>query len=178
MPAQKPADKPLISRQGEVTRLVWTGLSESGLEGLAVGLADLSECGDILLLRGELGAGKTTLARAFIRSYTGNPREEVPSPTYNLVQTYAAADSARPAVWHFDFYRIANPSEVAELGLEEAFAEGISLIEWPEHAPDAAPEQALQITLEDCGDEDLRVLTIAGGGSWRERLAKLGSVAL
>jgi tRNA threonylcarbamoyladenosine biosynthesis protein TsaE len=105
---------------------------EAATESLARRLAGVARPGDVIALWGGLGAGKTAFARAFVRA-AGDPAEEVPSPTFTLVQTYALA--AGPC-WHFDLYRLQAPDEVWELGIEEAFAGGIVLIEWP-HWPAA-----------------------------------------
>ncbi len=101
---------------------------ETATEALGRRLADAACPGDVIALEGPLGAGKTTLARAFIRHLT-SPGEDVPSPTFTLVQTYAAA---RAPIWHFDLFRLSHADEAIELGIEDAFAEGIVLIEWPE----------------------------------------------
>jgi tRNA threonylcarbamoyladenosine biosynthesis protein TsaE len=116
---------------------------------LALGarLADEAGRGDVFALSGTLGAGKTTLARGFIRALTG-PDEEVPSPTFTLVQTY---DTKKGTVWHFDLYRLEDPEEAWELGIEEAFAGGISLIEWPDRLGALLPARRRQVTLEIAG---------------------------
>ncbi len=116
-------------------------------EALGRGLARLLRPRDVIALRGDLGAGKTALARALIRALpgpSGAEEEEVPSPTFTLVQSYPR----RPAeVWHFDLYRIERQEEVYELGIEEALAEGITLIEWPERMESLLPEDHQDITL-------------------------------
>src|SRR5580692_7817201 len=100
---------------------------ETATAALAARIAAVAAPADIIALKGDLGAGKTAFARAFIRA-CGN-QDEVPSPTFTLVQVY----DARPtAIWHFDLYRIRAPEEAWELGIEDAFITGISLIEWPE----------------------------------------------
>lgn len=138
-------------------------------EKLGAVIARLLRAGDIVALYGELGAGKTTLARALIRrrGYAG----EVPSPTFTLVQTY---DLSPVAVWHFDLYRIENPEEIIELGIEEAQAEAITLIEWPERMGPLLPADRLDIALSYTGDDDGRRAELRGHGGWRERLAEAG----
>jgi tRNA threonylcarbamoyladenosine biosynthesis protein TsaE len=111
-------------------------------ERLAARLAKLVEPGDVIALEGELGAGKTAFARGFIRALVDAP--EVPSPTFTLVQTY---DAPRFTIWHFDLYRISKPEEADELGLDEAYDEGVALIEWPERLGDAVPEARLVLRL-------------------------------
>ena len=88
--------------------------------------------GDILALKGDLGAGKTTLARSIVRALAGDAELDVPSPTFTLVQSY----DARIPVHHFDLYRLGEPDELEELGLFEATEEGVALVEWPERAGD------------------------------------------
>ena len=107
-------------------------------------LAPHLRAGDAVLLGGPLGAGKSHLARAVIRART-RPDEEVPSPSYTLVQTYEAADGT--AIWHADLHRLAGPEEAWELGLAEAFAEAVCLVEWPERLGPLAPPGALWLTL-------------------------------
>ena len=102
--------------------------------------------GDCVLLSGPIGAGKSHLARAFIRARLGR-MEDVPSPTFTLVQTY----DADVEIWHADLYRLSHPDEVIELGLEDAFSCAICLIEWPDRLGDLAPKDAIRITLSDEG---------------------------
>lgn len=99
--------------------------------------------GDLIALSGDLGAGKTTLARALIRSLAGDPYLDVPSPTFTLVQTY---DLPLP-VSHFDLYRLGDPSELEELGLDEALDDGVALVEWPERAGDQLPDNVIHIEI-------------------------------
>ncbi len=144
----------------------------SATEALGRKLAALARPGDVIALEGALGAGKTSLARAFIRALTapaGAPEtEEIPSPTFTLVQVY----EREPApVWHFDLYRLERPEEVYELGFEEALAGAISLIEWPGRLGDLLPDERLDVTLCFAEDNNGRHATITGHGAWRERLA-------
>ena len=101
--------------------------------------------GDVVAIKGELGAGKTTLARAVIRSLAGNQALEVPSPTFTIVQTY----DARFEVAHFDLYRLSSAQEMDELGFEEALAAGVVLVEWPERAAGRLPQGAIWVELSD-----------------------------
>jgi len=135
---------------------------------LASRLAPLLRAGDVVALSGELGAGKTFFARAAIQAL-GGP-EDVPSPTFTLVQTY---DLVPVPVWHFDLYRLARPEHAHELDIEDAFADAISLIEWPERLGSLLPEDRLDIHLAFGATEDERIVTISGGASWRERLKDL-----
>jgi len=141
-------------------------------EALGRALARLLRPGDVIALYGDLGAGKTALARALIRALpgpAGAAEEEVPSPTFTLVQTY---DRDPAPVWHFDLYRLEDASEVEELGFSEALAGGISLIEWPQRLGARLPAAALTLTLTFDGD-DSRCARLEGGGDWPQRLAEL-----
>jgi len=141
----------------------------SATEKLGAAISRFLRAGDVVALYGELGAGKTTLARALIRAlgYAGG----VPSPTFTLAQSY---DLSPVAVWHFDFYRIENPEEIIELGIEEAQAEAITLIEWPERMGPLLPADRLDIALSYTGDDDGRRAALRGHGSWRDRLVEAG----
>ena len=128
-----------------------------------------------VLVTGEIGAGKTLIARAFINALPGPEGsavcEEVPSPTFTLVQVYERLPAP---VWHFDLYRIEQPEEVFELGIEEALAEGISLVEWPQRLGEAfriASRLDLQITFST--PEGARDIVLLGGPAWQERIGAL-----
>ena len=136
---------------------------------LALGekLAPMLQAGDAICLSGDLGAGKSTLARGLIAARTG--AREAPSPTFTFVESYEAADLV---LWHFDLYRLQRPDDVWELGYEDALEDGAALIEWPERIGALAPENALLLTLEhhDSG----RIAVIKADESWATRLAALG----
>jgi tRNA threonylcarbamoyladenosine biosynthesis protein TsaE len=121
---------------------------EATTEQLGATLAGRLRIGDVVGLTGELGAGKTTLARAILRAAADDRRLIVPSPTFTLVEVY---DTPRGPYWHFDLYRLEKPEQIYELGWEEALADGISLIEWPERLGPLLPKH-LSVTLEVDGD--------------------------
>ncbi|WP_374596928.1 tRNA (adenosine(37)-N6)-threonylcarbamoyltransferase complex ATPase subunit type 1 TsaE [Sphingosinicella sp.] len=120
--------------------------------------------GDIVLLSGDLGAGKTALARGILAGL--GHAGEVPSPTFTLVQSYEVPGVRLP-VWHVDLYRLEDPDEVEELGLDEILADGALIIEWPERAGGRWPE-ALHLTLADTG-EGSRRLTARVPPAWEAR---------
>jgi tRNA threonylcarbamoyladenosine biosynthesis protein TsaE len=144
---------------------------EAATGGLAASIAARVRKGDVIALSGPLGSGKTSFARAFIRA-RGHDSAEVPSPTFMLVEVYDG-DSAIP-VWHFDLYRIESPDELRELGLEEALAEGVSLIEWPERLGAFLPAERLDLALAMGKSAGARIATLSGSGLWQGRLKDLG----
>ena len=144
---------------------------EAATVAFAERLAAVARIGDVLALEGDLGAGKTTFARAFIQALTEGP-EEVPSPTFTLAQAY---ETPRGTVHHFDLYRLSRPEETAELGLDDAFADGISLIEWPDRLGSRLPNRCLTVGLAfAAGDPGARRARLDGGGDWPERLRTAG----
>lgn len=141
---------------------------EADTAALGASLATHTRPGDVIALYGDLGAGKTTLARALIRRLAG-PDTEAPSPTFTLVQTYR---TARLAIWHFDLYRLESPGEARELGMDEA-VDGLCLIEWPERLGQYLPSARLEVRLSFDGDgriarlEDLYDWSSRLDGDWR-----------
>ena len=116
--------------------------------------------GDCLLLEGPIGAGKTHFARSLIQALLPVP-EDVPSPTFTLVQTYDGRDCE---IWHSDLYRLSHPDDVAELGLTQAFDEAICLVEWPDRLGTLAPDDALTLQFTTAPDmPDRRQITL----QWR-----------
>lgn len=111
--------------------------------------------GDVVLLRGELGAGKSIFARALIQILCGE-ETIVPSPTFTLVQTYKAPEFT---LWHFDLYRLNSPEEVYELGIEEALRRGVCLIEWPDRLGAHLPEVYREIELQYGSQPHERLIT-------------------
>ena len=151
-----------------VTKVI-PGVGETRLKRLAEDLAFASKTGDMIALCGDLGAGKTTLARAMIRALGVSGDEEIPSPTFTLVQTYA---TPRMPVAHFDLYRLSEPSELDELGLDLALRDSIALVEWPERAGGILPHDRLEILLQDDDTPDTRRITLVGHGAWGDRLER------
>lgn len=127
--------------------------------------------GDTLLLEGHVGAGKSFFARALIHArqrLAGVPQEDVPSPTFTLVQTYSVAGTE---IWHADLYRLSSPDEVFELGLDAAWETAICLIEWPDRLGEDTPDSAATLAFEMGDTETARFLTISGTN--RALIAKL-----
>jgi len=132
---------------------------EQDTEALATAFCDGFSRGDTILLSGDIGAGKSFFARAVIRNLLArfDVVEDIPSPTFTLVQTYQAGDLE---IWHSDLYRLSTVDEVFELGLIDAFSEALCLVEWPDRLADLAPPSALSLHFdipEDLGQRDLTV---------------------
>jgi tRNA threonylcarbamoyladenosine biosynthesis protein TsaE len=142
---------------------------------LAQKIAAQLQPGDCLLLEGPIGAGKTHFARSLIQSLMTTP-EDVPSPTFTLVQTYDVADTE---LWHADLYRLSALEEIEELGLTEAFDDAICLIEWPDRLAELTPSHALHLALALETDlasehEDRRRLTLTwSDAKWQNRLGDI-----
>jgi tRNA threonylcarbamoyladenosine biosynthesis protein TsaE len=141
--------------------------SPQDTEVLAQTLAPLLEKGDILGLAGDLGTGKSTFARALIQTKTEGP---VPSPTFTLVQTY---EFGGKPLWHLDLYRLKSPEETEELGLEEAFATAITLIEWPDRLGPYLPSETLLLTFQEGAQPHCRLLQVHIPSPWQSRLARV-----
>lgn len=139
---------------------------------LARWLAPLLGAGDCLLLQGPVGAGKTHFARALIQHLlaTAGLAEDVPSPTFTLVQTYQAGPVE---IWHCDLYRIASASDAIELGLDDAMETALCLIEWPERLGTTAPPDALTLDLAPLPDDSRLLTARASGPRWQPVLAGL-----
>jgi len=134
-------------------------------EALATRLAAVAHAGDCILLEGPLGAGKTALARAFLRAAAGDPALEVPSPSFTLVQIY---DTKIGRVFHYDLWRLDGPNGLTELDWDEAL-DAIVLVEWPDRLGAQRPDGALMITLR-LSDSEAREATLEG---WEDRIAGL-----
>ncbi len=129
--------------------------------------AERAVAGDTFLLSGPIGAGKSHFARAFIRARLGRA-EDIPSPTFTLVQTYPADVE----IWHSDLYRLSHPDEVLELGLDEAFDTAICLVEWPDRLGALTPASAISIRLASQGDGRCASIRFAGRADLRKALLR------
>lgn len=140
---------------------------ETAMRRLGEDLALALQSGDVVALSGPLGAGKTTLARALVRCLAGDPGLEVPSPTFTLEQRY----DTHPPLGHFDLYRLEHEAEADELGLDEAAENGIVLVEWPERAPAALADAALQLRIEP-NDGERRTVHLRASSDMARRLSR------
>ncbi len=138
---------------------------EKATEELGRAVAGRLRAGEAVCLYGPLGAGKSTLARALVRALT-HDAEEVPSPTFTLVQTYPGA---RFPLAHFDLYRLKTADEADELGLDEALDVGAAVIEWPERLGQALPRDRLAIHLAQGESDGARTARTEGFGAWSGR---------
>jgi tRNA threonylcarbamoyladenosine biosynthesis protein TsaE len=138
-------------------------------ETLARLLASVARAGDCILLEGPLGAGKTALARAFLREAAGDAEMEVPSPSFTLLQTY---ETKIGPVFHYDLWRLDGPDSLTELDWEDAL-DAVVLVEWPDRLGRLQPEDALTVTLR-MGEEEAREATLVG---WQERIEPLVRLA-
>ena len=140
----------------------------AAMKRLGLFLAKELMVGDVLALQGALGAGKSELARAIIQQVCPD-ETDIPSPTFTLVQAYESDDNG--SLLHFDLYRLAEPDDVFELGIEDAFVEAVCLIEWPERLAGYLPDYALTIKIDyDPGTNRDREVTLIGDAVWQKRL--------
>jgi tRNA threonylcarbamoyladenosine biosynthesis protein TsaE len=139
---------------------------EAATARLGAAIAQALRPGEAVCLSGPLGAGKSTLARALVRALT-TPEEDVPSPTFTLVQFY---EGPRLKVAHFDLYRLSNPDEAYEIGLDEALDEGAAIVEWPERLAGRLPADRLAVEIGFAGDEERgRRVSLTRHGAWEGR---------
>jgi len=131
---------------------------------LAAHLAPRLKAKDVLLLQGELGAGKTAFARALIQAL--GVKGEIPSPTFTLVQSY---ETPSFPIHHFDLYRLKKPEEIEELGFDDALYDGVSLVEWPEKADVYMPREALRLAF-GMKEGGMRFVKFEGPESWVQRV--------
>lgn len=141
-------------------------LDLKAMQHFAVQMASNLKTGDVILLSGDLGAGKTQFAKFLIRTLSEDPAIEVPSPTFTLVQTY---DTNKGEIWHFDLYRLEEEYELEAIGLDDAFAHGISLIEWPDRLGTHRPKSRLHIDIRIENDETRTVTITPHGPKWADR---------
>ena len=147
--------------------------SEEKTRALAIAFGALLKKGDIILLKGSIGAGKSFFARALIQSLQTIP-ENIPSPTFTLVQTY---DTQLGEIWHADLYRLKLAEELEELGLFEAFDNAISLVEWPEIMEASMPSRCLEIEFSATSFAGERIIKISTKNiRWRSRLSELDAL--
>ena len=149
----------------------WTNLNQHQLEALACRLAPLLKTGDVIFLHGDLGAGKSTFARALIRQTLNDKNAEVPSPTYTLVQSYEP-ENALP-LWHYDLYRLSGVDDVYELGMDDALDQGAALIEWPERL-EGTLTPSLNIHLSAGKTPETRTITASATSEMAQHLADWG----
>jgi tRNA threonylcarbamoyl adenosine modification protein YjeE len=150
-------------------RLILALPEPEATRALGVRLAGLIRPGDVIALRGVLGSGKTELARALIQARSGVALE-VPSPSYTLVQDYHFPGLL---IRHIDLYRIEDPTELLELGLDAPGGEEAWLIEWPERAEAVLPADRLELELRQGDAPDARIAHLTAGPSWVHRLDTL-----
>lgn len=151
---------------------------QADVETFAAKVASLVQAGDILALTGDLGAGKTTFSRAFVRAALKDSAVEVPSPTFTLVQSYDTDNGF--IIFHTDLYRLHEPDDVYDLGLDDERAEAVLLVEWPDRMPEEWWQGALEISLKRpagaaAGEDEERTIILSGNALlWRKRLEALG----
>lgn len=141
--------------------MIFNSESEKETIEIARQFASKLASGDIVLLRGDLGMGKSVFARETVRNLCNSHMLEVPSPTFTLLQTYDGVDFP---IWHFDLYRLEHPDEIYEIGWEEALSEGVLLVEWPERLGYLEPPEAINVKFSQGEDgPSSRIIEITGG---------------
>lgn len=159
-------------------RLVLTAEAETA--ALGARLARTLSPGDVVTLRGQLGAGKSVLARAIIRTLLGEPEAAIPSPSYTLINVY---ETPAGDVWHADLYRLGGAEEALELGLLDAIDEAILIVEWPDRLGPYLPARRLDLTLAPqrggggAGAEPRALDVAPRGGGWEQALDAIGREA-
>lgn len=153
-------------------RFSFANLEEASSQAFAADLAKILKLGDVIALDGDVGMGKSTLARALLRSLADDELLEVPSPTFTLVQSYDLADLE---ISHYDLYRISDFEELYEIGFEESWQEGCALVEWPDRGEELLPASTLWMHFQDAEGENssARRLTLQGNDAWKQRLERL-----
>jgi tRNA threonylcarbamoyl adenosine modification protein YjeE len=155
-------------------QIEWTReLDEAGSARLAELIVLKIRSGDTIALYGDLGAGKTTLARGLIGALLRDAAPDVPSPTFALQQTYV---TPRLTVAHFDFYRLSSAEEARELGFEETMDAGAVIVEWPERALSLLPAERIEVLLAETADPDRRLVTVRGLGAAAARVKRIGEI--
>ena len=147
----------MLNQENDLASIFLPGAAETEQLGRAIGSA--LRAGDVVLLYGPVGAGKTTLVRAAISDRIGYS-EDIPSPTFTLVQVYSADEQ----IWHSDLYRLTDTDEIIELGLDEAFADSIVFVEWPDRLGSLRPTRYLAVTLSRDGDGRRADVSFVGEG--------------
>jgi tRNA threonylcarbamoyladenosine biosynthesis protein TsaE len=138
-----------------------------GLKQLAINLGELVQIGEVITLSGELGVGKSSFARYFIKSLMEKD-VDIASPTFTLVQVY---NTVNCNIWHFDLYRIKQKEEVFELGIEDAFNFGVALIEWPFIIESLLPADRIEIEFSFVNENDnKRIVTLVPYGIWQQKI--------
>src|SRR6188508_2198343 len=149
--------------------------NEQATERLVIDIAAALEPGDFVTLSGDLGAGKTTFARALIRSLASDPAIAVPSPTFTLMQLY---ELPRFTLVHADLYRLTTPDELAELGLEDHSEQGVVLMEWPDRAGNRLPDDRIDIALSLSSKHPLerRDVVVTGHAALAQRIRRIAAL--
>ena len=149
--------------------------SPADMEALGEQMGRMLQPGDLVVLTGPLGAGKSAFARAFVRAWLSDPAAEVPSPTFTLVQPYEAANGT--AVVHADLYRLRGSDELVELGFEEMTEDAITLVEWPERLPPReGPTLSVDLSLRPEFGPEARLVRINGTDGMRERIDRARAI--